>query len=434
MMSLLSNQAEEILKLNWKNGFTIPTSTLYPFQWNWDSGFTSLGLSISRVEDVILELRSLFEGQWDNGMLPHIVFHDENVKTYFPNHDFWRCEVNAGAPKRKKTSGITNPPVIGFVLEKLLERHPDNDDLVAFVKELYPKVLSFHEFLYSSRDPFHEGLIYAFHPWETGRDNSPVWDESMDRIEIDRNLLSSYERKDLDISNADHRPTNDQYDRFVYLVDFGRQHQYDSPLIAQDSPFLVQDSMMNAILVKSNDALIRIGKKLNFDTKKLEEWQTQSIKSFHEKLWNEELGVYVSYDLRVNKQIQMKEVGGFTSFFGTDVNEEKAKRMNAYLISLHDRGYFLCPSFDVDHKKYDSKRYWRGPIWPQMNWMLYQGLRKHGLNETAEIVKSDLLTLVNKLGFYEYFEPSMKIVEDLEEGYGAQNFSWTAASVLDLIS
>ena len=119
-MENLVHNAKRILNLNWKDGFTIPTGRLYPFQWNWDSGFTSIGHSLVQLDYAIRELESLFSAQWENGMLPHIVFHSEKEKTYFPNYDFWESNVNAGAPQKPKSSGITQPAVHGFVLENLL--------------------------------------------------------------------------------------------------------------------------------------------------------------------------------------------------------------------------------------------------------------------------------------------------------------------------
>ncbi|MEO0473118.1 MAG: glycoside hydrolase, partial [Bacteroidota bacterium] len=96
----LLSPAHHILLSNWKDGFTIPASKLYPFQWNWDSGFVSIGHSYQNLEYAMQELATLFSGQWANGMVPHIIFHNENEKTYFPNHEFWETTVNPGAPQK----------------------------------------------------------------------------------------------------------------------------------------------------------------------------------------------------------------------------------------------------------------------------------------------------------------------------------------------
>ncbi len=432
-MEHLIDNIKQILTLNWKDGFTIPTSRLYPFQWNWDSGFVSIGQSHFRLDHAILELESLFSSQWENGMLPHIVFHSENETTYFPNHDFWDSNVNPGAPLNPKSSGITQPAVHGFVLENLLNKFPNDEQLVGFVKAIFPKVVHYHRFLYTYRDPEREGLMFIFHPWESGRDNSPIWDDSLDRIVINKDELPHYERRDTSIAPSDERPTAEQYDRYVYLLQLGKKYQYDQPGIYKESPVLVQDTMMNAILIKSNQSLINIGKRFKLDTGELEEWQQQAKRSFAEKLWHEGLQTFASYDLRGGHHIEHKEIGGLVPLYAEIASSKQAESLNNYLQSLHKRGFYICPSFDVDSPLFDSKRYWRGPVWPQMNWMIYHGLNYYGFKDTAEIVKNDLIELVSKLGFYEYFESQKSLVNDLETGYGGNHFSWTAACVMDLL-
>lgn len=432
-MDNLVENAKRILKLNRKDGFTIPTNKLYPFQWNWDSGFVSIGLSYIDLNFAIKEIQSLFSGQWENGMLPHIIFHSENEKTYFPNFDFWDSNVNPGAPQKPKSSGITQPAVHGFVLENLLDKFPDDENLISFIKEIFPKVVLSHRFFYTYRDPEREGLTFIFHPWESGRDNSPLWDHSLDRIIIDSDNLPKYERRDTSIASSDERPTPYQYDRYVYLLQLGKKYKYDEVGIFEESPFLVQDTLMNAVLIRSNQSLIRIGKRFGLDVGELEEWQQQSKPRFKEKMWNPQLTTFVPFDLRENQQIAHKEIGGLSALYAEIPNEEQAAEMNKYLLSLNERGFYICPSFDVDSPLFDSKRYWRGPVWPQMNWMIYHGLKTNGFGNTAEVVKSDLIELVQRMGFYEYFEARKSLAEHLTKGYGGTDFSWTAACTMDLI-
>lgn len=68
----LLDQAKTILQNNLRGKFTVPTDKLYPFQWNWDSGFVSIGFSNYDIDPAINEITSLLSGQWENGMIPHI--------------------------------------------------------------------------------------------------------------------------------------------------------------------------------------------------------------------------------------------------------------------------------------------------------------------------------------------------------------------------
>lgn len=427
------NDAKEVLNNNWKDGFTIPTEKLYPFQWNWDSGFVSLGWMHLNMAQAMNEIDLLFSGQWENGMLPHIIFHSENETTYFPNHDFWESEVNIGSPIKPRTSGITQPPVHGFVLEKIFEKGRNIEVVRNFVKKMFPKIRNLHRFFYDYRDPLKEGLIFIYHPWESGRDNSPLWDESMQRIEIDKLKIPTYVRKDTDHTEASERPTQDKYDRFVYILELGKKYKYENSEIFEESPFLIQDSMFNAILIKSNDSLIHLGKELKFDTGEIEEWHTQSVHSYAQKLWSPNLNFYTCYDMSGDCLIPYREVGGLASLYANVPDKKRSTILNDYLINLHKRGFYLCPSFDPDSDLFDSRRYWRGPIWPQINWLVNHGLMVYGFNDTADIVKNDLLEIVQNLGYYEYFESDKDKVSRLTQGYGGANFSWTASTVIDFL-
>jgi hypothetical protein len=430
----LISTAQRTLSANWREpGFSVPSAQLYPFQWNWDSGFTSIGNSHLNLERALLEMRTLFTGQWANGMIPHILFHSEKETTYFPNFDFWDSAVNAGAPRQLKTSGITQPAVHGFVLEHLLTNFPDDPAMIETAKSLFSKIVNSHRFLYTYRDPEREGLMFMYHPWETGRDNSPLWDASMDRIVIDKNTLPEYVRRDTKIAAADERPTADQYDRYVHQLVLGKSHGYDGPGIFAESEILIQDTLMNALLIKSNASLIRIGKRFGFDVGELEEWQQQSVPAFREKLWHEELQTFVPYDLRIGEPIAQREIGGFTALSAGIASKEQAEVLNDYLQDLHERDFYLCPSFDPDNPYFDSKRYWRGPIWPHMNWLVYYGLRDYGYEATAKIVKEDAIHLIRNFGFYEYFESQKADAAALKHGYGGDQFSWTAACLVDLL-
>lgn len=52
-----------------KEGFfyTMPSNTHYPFQWLWDSCFTSIiYLKLNKDDLAKEEIKSLLEGQWEN--------------------------------------------------------------------------------------------------------------------------------------------------------------------------------------------------------------------------------------------------------------------------------------------------------------------------------------------------------------------------------
>ncbi|CAF5079612.1 unnamed protein product, partial [Rotaria sp. Silwood1] len=115
----MTDEARAILALNDRVGYTVPTDGLYPFQWNWDSAFVAMGFATFDIDRAYQELGRLVEGQWDDGMLPHIVFHVPS-DTYFPGSEVWNTHHRHD--KIPTTSGITQPPVFGMALRYIYEK------------------------------------------------------------------------------------------------------------------------------------------------------------------------------------------------------------------------------------------------------------------------------------------------------------------------
>jgi glycogen debranching enzyme len=63
------------------------------------------------------------------------------------------------------------------------------------------------------------------------------------------------------------------------------------------------------------------------------------------------------------------------------------------------------PSFDPGRPEFEPQRYWRGPVWLIVNWMLIDGLRRNGRPDLAERIRRYSLALVERSRFAEYFDP-----------------------------
>jgi neutral trehalase len=429
----MKEQAKEILTANNYGGYTIPSPKLYPFQWNWDSGFIALGLSYFDKKNAYDEIRNMFKGQWSNGMLPHINFHhlDEN---YFPGPEVWGTQECKWAPRGLATSGITQPPVFGFVLSLMADRLAGKDGAFdKLLKEIYPKVISFHRYLYTHRDPFKEGLVYINHNWESGTDNSPLWDEVLDSIDTTNVRDVTALRRDLKNVDASQRPTNENYKRYIFLVDLFRSLQYDDAKIFDATPFAVQDVLFNSMLIRSNEGLIHLARILKEDSREVEIWNQTTIAALNKKCWNEDDGFYYDFDLKKNKQILIKVSNGFMPLFAGACSRNQAEILKNKLMDSFKAGnYMLCSSCAVDEPQFNPLKYWRGPVWINVNWMLYHGLKRYGFAMEAEQVKRDTLYLIEQAGFYEYFDPRSE-TKDKDRGLGGDHFSWTAALYLDFM-
>lgn len=296
------SEAIEVLDSNWKDGYTVPSPYLYPFQWLWDSGFIALGLSHYDEDRAWSEIEFLFKGQWQNGLIPHIIFHKES-ELYFPGPEVWLTQEESHAVQSPKSSGIIQPPVMGFILEEMYKSASDKDAAREKLLEWIPKLYQFHSYLYKERDPQSEGLIYIRHNWESGLDNSPMWDDALNAIETEDRDLSSV-RRDLAKIDASNRPTNSEYQRYLWLVEHFKKNNYIESEIQKECPFLIQDPVMNALLIKSNYALYRLSVELGDPIEEFKIWGDAGKLAMNSKLWSSEHSNYMGYDLVAEKLIQ----------------------------------------------------------------------------------------------------------------------------------
>ncbi len=420
------------LKKNWREGFTVPSANLYPFQWLWDSGFVSMGWSLIDKDKARLELETLFGAQWENGMIPHIIFHNDSPeKQYFPDAKFHGSEASDLSPKHVKTTGMTQPPVLGFVLEFLFENEIDKQKYLDFYRSAVKSVFRFHQYLYKNRDPKNEGLVYIRHNWESGTDNCAVWDSVWARYSAP---TYDFVRKDTLHVDQSQRPTKKDYNYYMNLIELSRNCGYDEQKMYEILPFLIQDPLFNSILAKSNQCLSRLSNALDLPelSVQFDEWYAKTAHGINTKLFDDVLGQYTYFDLKNNVQISEPTAMGFAPLFAGIASEERANKMAELILSKHFLGEnldgYLCPSLGYSSSAFDPVRYWRGPIWPHINWLLAIGFKQYGFLEIAEKLRNDIIELSVKKGFYEYFSPIKS--EEFKIGYGGEDFSWTAAILL----
>ena len=132
------------------------------------------------------------------------------------------------------------------------------------VREVFPKLMAYHRWFCNARDPQGKGVIGIIHPWESGRDNCPDWDIGMKGITVPDNLMS-YARRDTSYVDSDQRPSQAQYDRFVTIVQFGREVKWDHRAINARGPFLMADPGVQFILLRACRDLQELARLLDMD-------------------------------------------------------------------------------------------------------------------------------------------------------------------------
>lgn len=421
-------RALDVLDRNWIGHATKPSPRLYPHQWSWDSACHSIGYARLDQGRAERELLSLFRGQWRNGLLPHIVFTDG--ARYFPGPEFWQTDCSPDAPRGPQTSGIVQPPIHATAALHVFRHGQDRERAAVFVRELLPKLRAWHEYIYRERTRDGEGLAEVWHPWETGMDNSPLWDEPLARMALAPGDVPEYRRVDTQLADASQRPTNADYDRYAYLVGLFRKHGYCSDEIRETSPFVVQAVIFNSLLVQSNRDLAELARAMGEDAQPYEDWAERTAAAMNAKLWDGEHAIYAEFDVRAGELIATRTAGGFTPLYAGVPSRERAEEMVARIdgagVALGADEWAIA-SLPPDDPRFDPTLYWRGPIWPVMNWFLYRGLVRYGYLDLARRVRATLVELPRRSGFWEHYSPVNG------RGHGGEQFSWTAALMLDAL-
>jgi hypothetical protein len=413
---MMRQKSIEILRANDKGGYTVPTSSgLYPAQWNWDSCLVAMGFAQFDEGRAWQEIETLFSGQWPDGMVPHIIFHGDD-SSYFPNSSVWR-----GGPS-KRSSGITQPPVAATVVRYLAERFGFEHTL-AHLQTLVPKLLDWHRWFYRARDPEGSGFVAVIHPWESGMDNSPIWDASLAVVPPGPSVAKL--RKDTTFADVAVRPTSAEYDRYINLVMMYRNENYDEGRLYDIAPFRVCDVGFNSILLRANRDLRFLLESMG-DEQGVLEVDSMIARSCDalERAWDENDAHFYSFDSISRRYIPKPGIAGLLPLYADPEVSRRHPEIIARIKKWLGDVKYGVPSFEPGRPEFESKRYWRGPVWLVVNWMLMTGLRENGYEELARRVRKDSLDVVEKSGFHEYFDPLTG------EGLGGTDFSWTAAMVL----
>jgi hypothetical protein len=430
--AVLRDQAAAVLHGNDAGTWTRAAPRLYPHQWSWDSAFIAIGWAHLDVRRAMTELEQLFAAQWSTGMVPHIVFRAGPDKPYFPGPEWWDCAISPAAPPIP-TTGICQPPVHALAAQRIWQLTPEahRPEIRARLQALYPRLVAWHGYLATERDPESSGLVTAYHPWE-GTDNSPRWDHALTRIEVAK--PGPYTRLDTSqVGDPSQRPTDWDYDRYLWLVELLRKYRYDDAEIYREYPFLIKDVFFSAVLVAANAALLDLSDVAGASDAhraQLASWLDRG-RSGLARCFDPESGLCRDYDVRAGEEIRLRTFAGFAPLFAATTDPRQRDVQLKLLDSADFCGnpafrWRLLPSTSPAEPVFEPHNYWRGPVWPVISWLLSRSLSLLGCGDRADEMRLDSLDQIATAGeFAEYFEPFTGAP------LGSVQQSWTAAVVLD---
>ena len=374
--------------------YTVPSPETYPFQWLWDSCFHAIILTHFDPESAKKEILSLVSKQFENGLIPHIIF--------------WKKE-NIVAPKhtvidwgKEDTSTITQPPMLAYAAWRIYQIDPDKK----FLNKIYKNLFHYYKYLINERDPHERNLTGIINPEESGEDNSP-------RFDIPLGLSSRHTLRQNELER--HR-----------LKDRNRECNFDAPFCMKNF-FWVKDVPFNAIMIENLEHLANIAREIgyDYDASYFQRQRLEMIEAMKTLMKEDEL-FWSTYG-EDYKKIKVKTWAIFAPLFAKILSKEEAEDLvKNYLQNEKEfKTKYYLPTVSISEEAFDPKCYWRGPVWMNVNWFVYKGLKNYGLDEAAEKIKENSIALYKKSGFREYFDPQTG------EGLGAKNFTW-AGLILDM--
>jgi len=413
--------AVRILEANWNGSYTLPAAGLYPHQWSWDSAFIAMGLRHISPRRAGQELDSLLAGQWADGRIPQIIFDVHRDQDYSPGASFWRSELLDASPDDVLTAGLVQPPNHAWAVWKIHQADPVESGRRRFLQRAYPRLVAWHEYLLTRRDRGGRGLASIVHPWESGTDNSPLWDEALQAVPAESR--HTIVRPDLLHADATERPSHRDYGRYFWLAERYRDHDCDDA--DADYPFLMEDPAFNTLLAVSELALEKIAAELGLDGARHAK-AAEAIAGALEELFDEQVGCYVARNVCTGRLASKATINGLLPLLIPNVRRRAELIQTATGVRFLGGASLLVPSYDATATDMDPQLYWRGPAWFNMNWMMVTAFAQAGETGRATELASAALRLALDNDFPEYVNPWTGTP------HGTRKFSWTAALALDL--
>ncbi|WP_253289588.1 MGH1-like glycoside hydrolase domain-containing protein [Verrucosispora sioxanthis] len=315
------------------------------------------------------------------------------------------------------TSGLVQPPVHALAAWHAYRRVPTQEGRSA-LRRLYPHLVAQQRYLASCRDVGGAGLASIVHPWESGLDNSPAWDEPMSAVAAEAAVMRAYRRRDTVHADPAHRPTDLDYARYVTIVTAYRANGYRDDGLADRHPFLVECPLFNAAMGASESALAGIAEVIGVDPGPHRERAVAITEAVVTRLYDPGSGTFRPRDLRTGRLTPARTVLGLTPLILPDLPARQVDARMARPLPSHDR----------TAGDFEPLRYWRGPSWTNITWLVRRGLLRHGHDRLAAGLRTSMIDLVSVAGCHEYFHP------DTGAGLGSPAFSWTAALLLDVLA
>ncbi|HLK78363.1 MAG TPA: glycoside hydrolase 100 family protein [Streptosporangiaceae bacterium] len=365
--------ALDVLESAWspERGYCLPNADVYPHMWLWDSCFHSIAWASFLDQRSVRELTSALAKQFANGFLPHMVYAGPNTVFRGPRPD---------------VSCFTQPPVYALAMAWARQR---GLSVPGFVDGKVSRALA-----YFTARRFRDGLAFVVHPWETGCDDSPRWDSWYGGSAW--NSQAWLARDQQIVTSTEFSPAEGD--------------------AIWNTEFVCAPSLFNGIL---SHAFWLVGE-LTGD----QEAMRISIEigdAMDGLLWDDSQGMYTDRPIvGGGDSHRAPTLDGVLSALGS-VSRDRAL---ACLDQIRDPARFSAPwglrYLPAADPVYQPDAYWRGPAWPQLEFLAVQAARRWGQDDLADQIADRAKQAIVRSGWAEYWNP------ETGAGHGARPQTWAA--------
>jgi len=331
-----------------------PSKTHYVGVWQWDAYFHALAYRHVDMQLAKDQLRIVFDHQRADGMVPDAV-HDEGTVTQltFP-----------------VVADVTKPPLDAWAAWKLYEIDQDRE----FLDELYAPMVRWNDWWFEKNDVDGNGLCEYQHPYSSGLDDSPLWDEGL-------------------------------------------------PVESPD---------LNTYLCLQQEALSKIAHVIG-EEQDVELWSRRAdamAKRMLRWLWDEDTGLFWATRPNHGARINVRTPFNLLPLMTGRLPDDVVRRLVAHLTDEKEFwSRYPVPTVALDDPKFNPQQMWRGPTWVNVNYLLIEGLQRNRYVDLARELRRrtlDMLCLHNDI--YEYYHPQTGEAPPK----AASIFGWSSAVFIDL--
>lgn len=310
----------------------------------------------------------------------------------------------------------------------------------AFLEEMYPKLVSYHNWWYTNRDTDQNGIaeygamVDDAH-YQMDDDGNFITDENGNRILNPEAVIEAAAWE----SGMDNAPRFDQEGSGE--GDIGVLVFENKDASGQVVGYSInQESVdLNAYLYAEKGFLKSMAEELG-KTEDVERYETEAayVRDYiNTKMYDEETGYY--YDLQTNQDGSEKKLlvnrgkgpEGWIPLWAKAATQAQADRV---VENMMDEGKFntFVPLGTVskDNPSFQPAKYWRGPVWLDQAMYGVEAMQNYGYKEEAQAMAYKIFDncegLLEDGAIRENYNP------ETGEGLHTANFSWSASSFYSL--